>query len=286
MAPRRTSLAAATSIFRELVSLGLCIALLGQSAFVDAAEGYNFGVVPQFEQRKLFAIWKPIVDELSKRSGLTLNLVATLTVPEFERELGKGSYDVVYANPYHILRESSRQGYVPLVRDKEALRGILVVHKDSPIKAPGELNGQSLAIPSFNAVGASLLIRADLEHLFKAKMTPVNVKTHSSVYLNVAAGLIPAGGGVEKTFQEQDPKVQSQLRVLYTTREMPSHPVAAHPRMSVADREKIQRALLDLAATESGRALLSEVPIANAIPASMKDYLPMRTWGLDAFWVD
>ncbi|MDA8084180.1 MAG: hypothetical protein M0024_11035 [Nitrospiraceae bacterium] len=41
-----------------------------------AAEPYDFAVVPQFEQRKLFAIWKPVVDELQKRTGIPLRLVA------------------------------------------------------------------------------------------------------------------------------------------------------------------------------------------------------------------
>ncbi len=262
------------------------VAVLSLADGAVAAESYTFGVVPQYDQRKLFAVWKPIVEELSKRSGLALNMVATLTVPEFERELAKGAFDFVYANPYHILRETSRQGYIPLVRDGEPLRGILVVRKDSPIKSPAELNGMKLAIPSMNALGASLLIRADLEHLFNVKMAPINVKTHSSVYLNVATGLTPAGGGVEKTLQEQNQNIQDQLRVLYTTREMPSHPVAAHPRLPAADREKLQRAILDMAATEAGRALLSEVPIAAAIPTSIKDYQPMRAWGLDAYWTD
>lgn len=271
---------------RALTTLLVCIVACGSGSVARAADSYTFGVVPQYDQRKLFAIWKPIIDEVAKRSGLTLNMVATLTVPEFERELAKGSFDIVYANPYHILRETSRQGYVPLVRDKEPLRGILIVRKDNPAKTAAELNGQVLAIPSFNAVGASLLIRADLEHLFHAKMTPLNVKTHSSVYLNVATGLTAAGGGVEKTFHEQDQKLQDQLRILYTTREMPSHPVAAHPRIPASDRSKIQRAFLELAATEAGRVLLADVPMTEVIPTTIKDYLPMRAWGLDAYWVE
>jgi phosphonate transport system substrate-binding protein len=253
---------------------------------VRAEESYTFAVVPQFEQRKLFAIWKPIVDELTRRSGIKLNLVATLTVPEFERELAKGSFDFVYANPYHILREVPRQGYIPLVRDKAPLRGILVVRKDNPVKSPGELDGQRLAIPSFNALGASLLIRADLEQLFKVRMIPVNVKTHSSVYLNVANGLAAAGGGVEKTFHEQEQSVQDLLRVLHVTREMPSHPVAAHPRTPPAVRKAIQRAFLELAGTENGRQLLEHVPMAEVITTSINDYLPMRAWGLDTYWVE
>ncbi|NTV69660.1 MAG: phosphate/phosphite/phosphonate ABC transporter substrate-binding protein [Azonexaceae bacterium] len=262
------------------------IALLFGSPAAHSAESYTFAIVPQFEQRKLFTVWQPIVDELSRRTGFNLKLVATLTVPDFEQELAKGHFDFVYANPYHIMREGTRQGYIPLVRDQQALRGILVVRKDSSYKTPAELNGEKLAIPSFNALGASLLIRADLEQVFHARTVPVDVKTHSSVYLQVANGLIPAGGGVEKTLREQDKAVQDMLRVLYTTREMPSHPIAAHPRLPAKVRLTLQRALLDLAATEEGKKLLQHVPMSEPVATSMADYAPMKKWGLEAYWVD
>ena len=257
-----------------------------QAVAAQAADTYTFAVVPQFEQRKLYAIWKPIVDELSRRTGLELKLVATLTVPEFERELSRGSFDFVYANPYHILREVPRQGYIPLIRDKEPLRGILVVRKDSTIKSPSELDGKTLAIPSFNAIGASLLVRADLEQLYKARPMPINAKTHSSVYLHVVNGLAVAGGGVEKTLQEQDASIRAQLRVLYTTRDMPSHPVAAHPRVPAMVREQIQRAFIELGETEAGHRLLEDVPISTVTPTSIKDYQIMNKWGLERYWVD
>ncbi len=265
-----------------LILIGTLLSVLS----AEAADAYSFAVVPQFDQRKLFTIWKPIVENVSKRTGIQLNLVATLTVPEFERELSKGSFDFVYANPYHVLREESRQGYIPLIRDKIPLRGILVVAKDSSFKTPADLDGQEMAIPSFNALGASLLLRADLAQLFKVKVNPVNVKTHSSVYLYVANGLIPAGGGVEKTLQEQEPAVRDLLRVLYTTREMPSHPIAAHPRVPPKVQQAVRQAILALNDSEEGRKLLREVPIQAAIPASMKDYAPMRDWGLSNYWVE
>ena len=129
--------------------LGLATALA--CAVAAAAQVYSFAVVPQFEQRKLFGIWKPIVDDLEKRTGLAFKLEATLTVPEFERELSKGTFDFVYANPYHILRTSKTPGYLPLVRDGTPLRGILVVRKDSPIGSPAELAGMQVAFPSPNA---------------------------------------------------------------------------------------------------------------------------------------
>lgn len=271
---------------RGIWAVLVALLLTGAGNFARAGETYSFAVVPQFEQRKLYGIWKPVVDELSKRTGLQLKLVATLTVPEFERELSKGSFDFTYANPYHILRESRRQGYIPLVRDDIPLQGILVVPKSSPVRTVSELDGKSLAIPSPNAIGASLLIRADLDNVFRIRMTAINAKTHSSVYLNVATGAADAGGGVQKTLEEQDPGIRDALRVLYTTRSIPSHPVSAHPRVIKTAREAIRNALLDMAATPEGRALLAEIPMTKPVTTSIEDYLAMQDWGLENYWVE
>jgi len=263
-----------------------CLIALAQPVWADNGTSYTLGVVPQFEQRKLFAIWNPVVSELRLRTGLDIRLSFTLTIPEFEKELEKGAFDFVYANPYHILRVSTSQGYIPLVRDAEPLHGILVVRRDSPIKNVKELAGKILAVPSPNALGASLLMRADLEHLFNVHMSILNARTHSSAYLNVLNGLADAGGGVQKTLNEQSQAIQDGLRILYTTRDMPSHPVAAHPRTRPEIREMMQKAILDMGATPSGKALLNEIPMSSPVHTSLDDYLIMRKWGLASYWVN
>lgn len=273
---------------RASLFLGGC--LLVWAGFMPSASAattqYTLGVVPQFEQRKLYAIWTPVIDEINRRTGLDIRMVATLTIPNFEAGLEKGKYDFVYTNPYHIMRVYPTQGYIPLVRDEAALRGILVVRRDSPFKSLADLQGKTLAIPSPNALGAALLMRADLERLYGVYMKPVNVRTHSSVYLHVLNHLTDAGGGVQKTLAEQPPEVRDNLRVLYTTRAMPSHPIAAHPRVPAEVRERVKQAILDMAATPEGKALLSKIPMPNPVPASIDDYLVMRKWGLDSYWVE
>jgi phosphonate transport system substrate-binding protein len=265
-------------------ALLLFLLLLGSPA--NAEESYTFAVVPQFEQRKLFTIWQPIVDELSRRTGYKLKLVAALTVPEFENELTKGRFDFAYINPYLVVKKEQRQGYIPLVRDRQPLRGILVVRKDSPLKTPAELDGAKLAVPALDAFGACLLLRAELEQTFKTRVTPVDVKSHSSVYLQVATGQLPAGGGVEKTLQVQDKAVQDTLRVLYTTSDMPAHPIVAHPRVPAKVRQTLQQSLLELAATEDGKKLLQKIPMLEPIATSMQDYLPLKKLGLEAYLSD
>jgi phosphonate transport system substrate-binding protein len=245
---------------------------------------YSIGVVPQFEQRKLYATWKPIVDNLERRTGLRFNLVTTLKIQDFEKAFASGEFDFVYVNPYHVIQVREAQGYIPLVADKAPLRGIIVVRKDGPIKTPADLDGKTVAFPSPNALGASLLVRSDLDQVHHVRVTPLYVKTHSSVYLHVAKDLVAAGGGVEKTLQEQDEPLRAQLRVIYTTRSCPSHPIVAHPRIAPEVQDKVRKALLAMGETPEGKEMLLKVPVTQFIPVKYDDYAVMRGWGLDKYW--
>ncbi len=261
-----------------------CLLSLNSHHSANASETYTFGIVPQFEQRKLYSRWKPIIEELEKRTGLTFRIATALTIPEFEKEFAKGNFDFAYMNPYHLLKANKAQGYIPILRCSDPIKGILVVKKDSQIKELSELNGKTIAFPSPNALGASLLMRADLERLYNVKFSPLYVKTHSSVYIHAATGLTDAGGGIDKTLQEQEQTVRDALRILYTTRPMPSHPISTHPRVPREHANKVQRAMIEMNNTKEGNELLSKIPINEPIPTTFEDYKHMLGWGLDAYW--
>lgn len=244
---------------------------------------YTFSVVPQFERRVLFGIWQPIVDELEKRTGARFQLTTSLSVSDYERDVHRGVYDFIYVNPYVMPNIEEQPGYVPLIRDRKPLRGILVVRKDSPVRKVEELQGKTLAVPSMSALGASLLLRAELDRQYKVKTQVVLAKTHSSVFLHVVNGFADAGGSVQKAFSEQDPRVRDALRVLYQTSEVPSHPLAAHQRVPAALREQVRKAFLDLSATPQGRELLGKIPMQEAVAASSEDYRPLRALKLESY---
>ncbi|WP_374341024.1 phosphate/phosphite/phosphonate ABC transporter substrate-binding protein [Azonexus sp.] len=244
---------------------------------------YTFSVVPQFERRVLFGIWQPIVDELEKRTGARFQLTTSLSVSDYERDVHRGVYDFIYVNPYVMPNIEEQPGYVPLIRDRKPLRGILVVRKDSPVRKVEELQGKTLAVPSMSALGASLLLRAELDRQYKVKTQVVLAKTHSSVFLHVVNGFADAGGSVQKALSEQDQRVRDALRVLYQTSEVPSHPLAAHQRVPAALREQVRKAFLDLSATPQGRELLGKIPMQEAVAASSEDYRPLRALKLESY---
>lgn len=264
--------------------LAFCLTATTTTALAQPV--YKFGVVPQFEPRKLSAIWSPILVELERRTGFRLEMVGSARIPEFENEFENGRYDFAYMNPYHSLVAMRAQKYQPLVRDGgQQLFGILVVAKDGPIKKITDLNGKTVAFPSPNALGASLLIRADLDRLHKIRISPLWVQTHTSAYLNAALGKVAAAGGVMSTLAQQPEAVRNKLTIIYETRRMMPHPVMAHPRVPAADREKLRQAFLDLSATPEGAELLAKVPIKQVIAATEGEYRELAGWGLDDYYV-
>ena len=176
----------------------------------DGASPYTFGVVPQFEARRIVEIWEPILDRVADAAGIDLTLMGSADIPAFERELATGKLDFAYMNPYHLVVAHDAAGYLPLVRDVgRTLFGIIVVHRDSSIQAPADLDGKTVAFPAPNALGASLLVRAELDRKFQVRITPRYVSSHTSVYLNVVTRQTDAGGGVRALCSSRSPRFKT-----------------------------------------------------------------------------
>lgn len=252
---------------------------------VCSAESYSVGVVPQYEARALASAWVPILAELSRRTGLQFSMKGSPRIPEFEIAFEAGEFDFAYMNPYHALIAARRQGYIPLVRDAEPLYGVVAVRKDSTYKAIGELAGKKISFPAPNAFGASLLIRADIERVFHTRIVPLYAQTHTSTYLNTLLGVSEASGGVKASFDLQKPDIRDGLRIIYETSRVPSHPILAHPRVPPEHRDRVRKALLDMAATPEGVALLAKIPMTQVVPATASDYTALEKLNLEKFYV-
>jgi phosphonate transport system substrate-binding protein len=269
-----------------IIFLILFLILPGTAAASDPTPTYTVGVVPQFEIRRIREIWEPILAAVSDRTGIGLTLVGAPGIPEFEAGFTAGAFDFAYMNPYHLIVANREQGYRPLVRDVgRTLYGIIVVRKESPLQEVAELDGKTIAFPAPNALGAALIPRAEFARKFHIDVTPRYVKSRTSVYLNVVTRRTDAGGGVQKTLEQQDRLVRDALRVLYRTGEVAPHPLAVHARVDTSVAEAVQRAFLELGASDEGRDLLAEVPIRRIGRATLEDYAPLAEMGLDDFYV-
>jgi len=266
--------------FRNASLVGLLLLLLAPLS--GAEESHSFGVVPQQAVTKLAQEWGPMLAKLSAASGVSLKFSTAPDIPTFELRARQGEYDFAYMNPYHYVVFHERPGYNALVHARDAgLHGIIVTRRDSPFLSLRDLAGQTLAFPSPAAFAASILTRAELQE----NGVPVSVRyvgSHDSVYLGVARGLYPAGGGVNRTFKALPPETAAELRVIWRTQTYTSHPIAVHPRVPAAVAARVKRALETMGDTEEGRALLQPLQVEGWIAARDTEWDSIRKLGLDA----
>lgn len=276
--------AAGPVVPRLLFLAALCTLLFSPTG---TAADYTLAIVPQLSPAITHRNWAPVTERLARETGNRLQLRVYRTFEEFEAELSNGLPDLVYMNPYHQLRARQSHGYIPLIRDSsQLLSGVLVVHRDSPVKSVRELDGQTIGFPDANAFAASLYMRALLQEKERVRFLPQYLTTHGNVYRHVIAGDVAAGGGVNTTLARERPETRATLRVLYETPGTPPHPLSAHPRLSREQRERLIRAMLDMAGDESGRMLLRAIQIAKPIRADfVRDYAPLENLKLHKYAV-
>ncbi len=256
----------------------ICFAVVALLAMPAAAEPQvlTFGIVPQQAPSKLAMLWGPILRALAERTGYRFVFKTAPNIPEFERRVAAGEYDVAYMNPYHFTVFNEKPGYRALARQADKrIKGILVVRNDSPIVALEELEGKQIAFPAPAAFAASVLPRSELSRN-GIGFEPKYVSSHDSVYRSVAKGLFPAGGGIQRTLNNVAPEVRNQLRVLWTTNGYTPHAIAVHPRLDAATVAEIRQALLGLNDSDAGRALLAAINFKGLESAVDSDWDDVR----------
>ncbi|MPS30921.1 MULTISPECIES: phosphate/phosphite/phosphonate ABC transporter substrate-binding protein [unclassified Salinivibrio] len=255
-----------------LLSLLLSIAVIGNVQ----ARDITFGIVPQQSAITLANNWGPILEYVSQQSGYNLVFRTAKDIPEFEGRVLTGEYDVAYMNPYHYTVFHQKPGYQAFAKQKDKrIHGILVVKKDTSITSLEELDGKRLAFPSPAAFAASVVPRAALKNQ-GINITPQYVSSHDSVYLNVARDFFIAGGGIERTFNNTDPEVSKQLRVLWKTPGYTPHAFAFHPDLDPQVADAIKAAFLSLNNSEKGQTLLGNISFKGIEPAQNEDWDDVR----------
>lgn len=276
-----------TSIRGPLIRLvaALAVAAVARPA---AAQPLQLALVPQSPPAVVHRQWAPVAEHLAKATGSGVRLRVYSSFPAFESDVRRGVPDLVYLNPYQQLLAHRAQGYIPLVRNgARPLTGVLVVRYDSPVRTLDELDGADIAFPHPTAFAASLYMRALLHDKERIRFRAHYLSTHGNVYRHVILGRVVAGGGVNTTLERELPETRQALRVLYVTPPTASHPLSAHPRVPLAQREALARAIFALRDDDQGRALLKRVDLAEPVRADQqRDYKPLERLRLERYASD
>ncbi len=268
-------------MFFKIINISALLAILIVGVGDAAHSAMTFGVVPQQSAKKLARKWGPICAYWSQKSGLDIRFATAPDIPEFERRLANGVYDVAYMNPYHYTVFCRQPGYLAVAKQKDKrISGIIVVHKDAPYQHLDDLAGKTIAFPSPAAFAASILTRTFFKNA-GIPITPKYVKSHDSVYRTVAMGFYAAGGGVVRTLQNTEVAVSHELRILWKTQSFTPHAFAVHPRVSQADRHRILSAMLMMNDDVDAQSLLTSISFNGFATANDKDWDDIRALSIE-----
>jgi phosphonate transport system substrate-binding protein len=266
--------------FIRTLTLTCVVALsVAQASAAPAAQPLrtlSFGIVPQQAAVKLAQTWIPVLEELAARSGYRIQFATARDIPTFEKRLAAGEYDLAYMNPYHYTVFHQVPGYRAIAKEANTrLVGVIVTRKDAPYQTLQDLSGQTLAFPAPASFAATVLPLATLAKA-AIPIKPRYVGSHESVYLAVAQGFLPAGGGVMRTYEAMPAEIKEQLRILWTSNAFTPHAIAVHPRLKPEATARLTSALVSMSNDAAGRAVLAGIGFKGVEPALDQEWDDVR----------
>lgn len=247
---------------------------------------YIVGIHPLHNPKKLFEVYGPIVDYLNaKIPNAHFSLEASRNYEEFEKKLYSGYFDFAMPNPYQTVR-SIKAGYTVFGKmgDDDDFKGIILVRKDSGIKAVLDLKGKKVSYPAATALAATMMpqyylhthgldVNHDIENVY--------VGSQESSIMNVYLGQVSAGATWPvpwKSFVKEHPDKAAQLEVKWQTEALLNNGWVARNDVSPEILQKVASALFELNASEEGRKMLELLPISRFEKANNVTYKPVEDY--------
>lgn len=204
---------------------------------------YSVAVIPVVPPSEIKRRWQPLLDTLSRDSGLHFRFRFYEDFQDFEAGLSRDEVDFAVMSPLQVWR--FRQRYRPQLRGTLTLSGIVVVQKSSSIQQLADLAGHTVSLPDGDNHAANLFVLRSLkEQKIITELRPV--KTENNAMRSVLLGKADAAIINNYTLKFVPPDMIKQLRIIYQTAELPPPPIAASLRVPADDVQKMKSALLRL----------------------------------------
>lgn len=264
-------------------SLWACLALLLSTACHAALPApYAFGVLNHRSLQATAAYWNPILNYVSARSGVPLELHIGRTANETTDRVASGQLDFAYTN--HLFTPKRDQlGWRVLARqDSPGIRGQVVVLHSSPIETLKELEGLPVAFA--NPYGfTGYYVPMDLLLREGVKVPPVFSGNQEAAMGQLVSGQVSAAGVNHQVMADFAQRRQLKYRVLAESQPYYDLAVMASPRVSSSDGEKVRQAFINMMNDPEGARVLETAAQSLGLPkargfisASDSDYINYR----------
>ena len=226
--------------------------------------------------------WNPILQYVSRKSGITLKLKLTKTGGEHARGIREGRFDLIYSN-HNFMPDNDRVGYAVIARPIEpAIRGQIVVLADSTVRAMTDLQDADVVFPS-PAAFVGYHVPMDALRRSGIRVKPLFAGNQVGALVQLTSGRAQAAGINSHIAQDFAQRQNQPLRVIWSSDEFLNMPISAHPALPASSVLAIRAALLGMADDPEGRqilhaaaALLNQTPPYGFLAAGNPEYDNVR----------
>ncbi|MGR3310098.1 MAG: phosphate/phosphite/phosphonate ABC transporter substrate-binding protein [Candidatus Brocadiales bacterium] len=236
-----------------------------------------FGIVPLRDTQGSPVFYTSLADYLTKKTGITVEIVTLHDVNEFHKRARDGSLDVLFCHPLQYVRANSDAGYRAIAKLRnEPFCGIIVVRKDAGFEKVSDLVGRRIAFSHPSDYAAAVLTRGTMIERFNLdyykKMKPVFLGTEKDAIMAVYNGEAAAAGATPYELKSLDKKARETLKVILKSPFYPQMPLSVHPSLPDYIVYKIKDALLTMHETPSGKQVLQLLNWGGFIDAKNEEY--------------
>jgi len=185
-----------------------------------------------------------------------------------KENLKSHAYALLLARPNDVPAEAVRDfGYEPVVSAKEPYQTIFIVVKNSPLKTISDVKGRTILTPDQYSNmwrAANAMLRDNKIDMGRESVRAMRDQAAIGWSLENGffdVGVVNSASGVGRSWEKNGG------RVIARSRDQINMPMIASPKLSAAQVERLRVAMVSLASTESGQAILKKI----GMPAGFKE---------------
>ena len=267
-----------TTLTRALI-VGTALSLPAMSHGAEYRMGIFAGSASKDNQAELKAMYKPLVDYLTKATGDTIKPEISQSFGNMERHLGNSRYSI-FMGPPHVTAGAIEEGFEPVAKWNKPIFSLYIVLADSAYKTIGDLKGARLGLASRDTAAGPLCINALNKAGLKADKDFASV--YEGKFMDVMArqlvdsGLdaVCIGPGPWKTMNEESP---GKFRVVGESVRVPGFAFSIDADLSDQEKKKLTDALVGMGHNPDGLRALKTITgsaagATDTLPTNAKEY--------------
>jgi len=253
----------------------------------DKDKPVKIGVVSMITPRHTVEYYQEIIDYMSNRLHMPVEMVFRKTYDEMDKMLQKGEVDAAFICSAPYVEDRKKFGaellVAPQVNGSVMYKSFIIVHKDSAIQSFDDLKGKTFAFtdPKSNSGRLYPVYRLAKKGLNPEEFFKKFIYSYShNKSIELVAKKMVDGAAVENLVYQymvrEGSPFAGQVRIIERSPDFGIPPLVTTPRVPSLLKEKMREILVGMHEDRAGRGILSSMLIEKFVRVSDSTYDSVR----------